>query len=62
MKVTLYTFYSLEDYVMALDIIEKELKHQEELIDGLYTEMASVISNDPNIYHIQVTLQHETEN
>jgi hypothetical protein len=60
-KVTLYKFYSLEDFINALSIMERELAHQEDLIPGLRTEYVSIVGDDKNAYYIQVTLQHETE-
>ena len=59
MKIIFYKFYTLEDFVKALDILPKDLEHKQAIIPGLEVEYTPMI--DGNDYLIQVTFIHEAE-
>jgi hypothetical protein len=59
MKVVFYKFYTLDDFVQAMELIPKDLQRKIDAIPNLQAEYLPMI--DEEGYYISVTLINEAE-
>jgi len=58
-KVIYYRFFTLDDFMKALDFIKKEARDYEERIPGVRTECITSIGERD--YYIELFIRHESE-